>query len=114
MVKSLILGNKTLTVFVGVSLLFLIIGLFLVYFNITKLTSPIILHFDNVLGMDFFGEKQSLWFVWLTGFFVVLVNFFIGKTLFHRERILSYLIFGATALFAMFHLVAINQIISLN
>ncbi len=112
--RLLIFNDKPLSIFTALSFLFLLIGLALIYFNITRLTSPIVLHFDGVLGMDFFGEKYALWFVWLTGFFVVMVNFFLGKTLFYRERVLSYLVFGATAFFSLLTLVAVSQIISLN
>ncbi|MFH0712786.1 MAG: hypothetical protein V2A55_02975 [Candidatus Jorgensenbacteria bacterium] len=112
--RLLIFNDKPLSIFTALSFLFLIIGLALVYFNITRLTSPIVLHFDNVLGIDFFGERNFLWFVWLTGLFVVIINFFLGKVLFYRERILSYLVFGTTLLFSLLTLVAISQIISLN
>jgi len=80
----------------------------------TRLTSPIVLQLDNVLGIDFFGEKFALWFVWLTGLFVAAVNFVLGKVLFYRERALSYLVFGATVFFSLLTLVAVSQIISLN
>ena len=112
--RLLIFNDKPISIFTALSFLFIVIGLALVYFNITRLTSPIVLHFDNVLGMDFFGEKYALWFVWLTGVFTVVVNFFIGKTLFYRERVLSYLVFGTTSFFSFLNLVAISQIISLN
>jgi hypothetical protein len=112
--NSIILKDKVLTVSVALAILFLIAGGALVYFNIADLTSPLILHFDSILGIDFFGEVQLLWFVWLTGFFVVVINFFLGHALFYRERPFSYLVFGITPLFALLHLVAIARIISLN
>jgi len=112
--KSIIFKEKILTVFTALCLFFLIIGFLTVYFSIAKLTSPLILHFDNVLGIDFFGETQSLWFMWVTGLLVVLFNLFLGYYLFYRERALSYLLFGITALFSLFNFVAILQVISLN
>ncbi|MBI4034029.1 MAG: hypothetical protein HY378_00580 [Candidatus Brennerbacteria bacterium] len=110
----IIIKERVLAVFAVLSLLFLLSGLVLVYFNIADLASPLVLRFDNILGSDFFGEKESLWLVWAAGFFIILINFFIGHALFFRERVLSYLVFGATALFSLLHFVAITQIISLN
>jgi hypothetical protein len=112
--NSIIFRNRIILVSVSLCSLFLIVGLLFVYVNMGKLASPLILNFDETLGRDFFGEVQSLWFLWITGLVVVFVNLFFGHFLFYRERTLSYLLFGITALLSLFHLVAIIRVISLN
>jgi len=112
--NSIIFKDRILLISTAFCLVFLVAGFFVVYLNIGELTSPLILNFDETLGQDFFGNVQSLWFLWITGLVVVLANIFLGHFLFYRERMLSYLIFGITALFSLFHLISVIRVVSIN
>lgn len=112
--RPIIFKEKLLLVLIFLSLLLLVFSLGLVYFNIDKLSSPIIIHFDGLKGIDFFGQTRDLWFIWLTGFTIVILNIFLGNVFFYRERILTYLFLGSGLLISILLLVALANIISVN
>ncbi len=109
-----IFKERVLLIFIILSFSLLFFSLGLVYFNIRELSSPVIIHFDGLRDIDPFGKVGDLWFIWLTGFVIVLINVFFGNFFFYRERVLAYLILGTTLLFSILHLVALAQIISVN
>lgn len=109
-----IFKEKVLLVFMVLSLILMIFSLGLVYFNINKLGSPLILHFDEFRGVDFFGEGKNLWGIWLTGFVAIAINTFLANTFFYRERALTYLLIGSSFLLSILTLVILATIISVN
>lgn len=109
-----IFKEKVLLVFTVLSLVLMIFNLGLVYFNISKLGTPLILHFDEFKGVDFFGEGKNLWGIWLTGLVAIAINTFLANTFFYRERALTYLLIGSGFLISILTLVVLATIISVN
>lgn len=109
-----LIKEKVLLVFIALSLALMIFSLGLIFFNIDKLSSPVILHFDEFKGIDLFGEGRDLWGIWLAGFVAIAFNIFLGHALFYRERALTYLLVGSGLLISILILVVLGTIISVN
>jgi hypothetical protein len=101
-------------VLLSVSLVMLIMSFLLIVFKISDLTSPLILHFDFSRGVDRFGEKTDLWFIWFEVFLFVVVNTFLSYYLFFRERAFSYIFLGANVLLSLLLFIALATIVSIN
>ena len=95
---------------------FVLLFLSLVLFSIKSggLSSPLILHFDDFRGIDWFGEKTDVLWIWFTGLVALLINSILSRTVFYKERFLSYLFLGSNVLIAFLILVFISVVISVN
>lgn len=94
-------------------------GLFLVSFvfiaiRIGSLTTPVILHFDHFNGIDLFGDRSSVWGVWLLGGVIALVNLAFTEFFYYRSRILSYVFLSVNFFISILLLVALAAIVSVN
>src|ERR1051325_10634212 len=91
--------------------LFIVSGIIL-FINIPRMVSPIILHFDSFNGADIFGNKSDLWMVWFAGIILSGFNIYLGEVLYRRERILSYVFVGSALLISLIVLLAAGVLTS--
>jgi hypothetical protein len=106
--------EKVLRVFLVITGILFLLSLGLIYFNTKNLDTPLILHFDQIKGIDLFGEKIDLWLIWFMGFAMAVINTFLGQVFFERERILSYIFIGTNILISILLLIVVGTIISVN
>ncbi len=83
-------------------------------FKLNNLSYPIILHFDIFRGVDFIGDITDFWSIWASGFFIAVINVWLGETLFHRERFLAYFFLSADVLIALLVLIITGVVIGAN
>ena len=106
--------HKTLSAFIIVSAVLLLASFLLISVSYGRLAQSVVLHFDIFHGVDLFGARASVWWIWFLGFAMVLVNDGLAYEFYHRERFLSYLFLGANMLISLFVLVALGVIVSIN
>ncbi len=106
--------HKTISAFIIVSVVLLFASFFLISVSYGRLAQSIVLHFDIFHGVDLFGARASVWWIWFLGLAIFLVNNGLAYEFYHRERFLSYLFLGANMLTSLFVLVALGVIISIN
>jgi len=109
-----IFKQKILLIFLALTAVLFILSFALIYFNLGRLSAPLILHFDALRGVDFFGEKADFWGIWLVAFVVAIINMILGEVFFYRERILSYIFLGANLLLAILTLIFVAVVIRVN
>ncbi|MBI5732426.1 hypothetical protein HY967_00500 [Candidatus Jorgensenbacteria bacterium] len=97
-----------------VALSTLIIGLGLILFKLSALSSPLIIHFDSFNGIDLFGEKTDVWGIWITGLVMFITNTVIANEFFYRLRPISYFLISANVILTILILVVISTIITIN
>ncbi|MEK7089603.1 MAG: hypothetical protein AAB920_02175 [Patescibacteria group bacterium] len=114
MALSFFTHHKALSVLIIISLVFTIFSFILLSLNYGRLAESIVLHFDSFHGVDMFGSRASIWWIWFLGFAMLGVNLGLAYEYYNRERFLSYLFLGANALISLFVLVIIGVIISIN
>ena len=96
------------------SLLFILGGFFWAYIALREIREPLILHFNNLVGINQIGEIRDLLLIAITAFVVVAVNFFISLELEKRERFFGKLLAAATLFFATLIFIGFAAIISVN
>ena len=106
--------HKALSALIIIALVLPVFSLILLAFNYGRLAQSIVLHFDSFHGVDVFGFRASLWWIWIIGFAMYAVNAGLAYEFYHRERFLSYLFLGANVLASFFVLVIIGVILSIN
>lgn len=105
--------HKSILILLGASVVLLFVSFIFIISSVNNLSTPLILHFD-VNGIDRYGGVIDLWGIWTVGLGIGLINTFLGRSFFFRERVLGYVFFGATPLLLLFFLIAIATIISVN
>lgn len=106
--------HKTISAFIIVSVVLLFASFLLISISYGRLAQSIVLHFDIFHGVDLFGARASVWWIWFLGLAIFLVNNGLAYEFYHRERFLSYLFLGANMLTSLFVLVVLGVIISIN
>jgi len=104
--------EKPLVILICTSAVFLTTAALFVLFS--DLTPPLVLHFDDFYGVNFFGTVGDAWGLWLLGVVLTLVNAGLGEVLLFRERFLSFVLFATATLFSFLTLLTIGVIISVN
>ena len=113
MIKK-ILRYKGISIAFGIGF-FCILGATLwVYFVLRNAASVLILHFNNVVGINQIGGVTQLIGVGVTGLVVVIANFLIALELEARDLFLGKLLAAVTLLFAILLFIAFAAIISVN
>lgn len=109
-----ILKQKNIRYLLLVSVIIVIFAFGLIYFNFNNLSSPLIMHFDSLRGVDLFGNKADLVTLSFSIVLMLIINAILANVSFDRERVLSYLLVGVNVLVAILFLVASAVIVSVN
>ncbi len=109
-----IVRDKIIFVFLLLTAILLVVSFVLTYFKVDALSYPLILHFNPYQGVDLMGVKADVWGIVAMGFLVVVINTVLARTLFYRERIITYIFLATNVLLALLAFIGIAHIISLN
>lgn len=72
------------------------------------------LHFNIVYGIDFVGSARELYELPLSGLLLLGVNFYLGKTLYPREKLFAYFLSFAALLVQILLGIAVLTLLVLN
>ncbi|MBU6501122.1 MAG: hypothetical protein KGJ89_04530 [Patescibacteria group bacterium] len=89
-------------------------GFFWAYISLRQVGWPIVVHFNNLAGINQIGGISELLYVGITGTVVVLVNSFISLELEERDGFWGKLLASATLLFGILIFIYFAAIISVN
>lgn len=84
------------------------------YSALRDVQGPLIIHFNNFVGINQIGSLTVLLGVGAVGAVAVLINFFIALELEARDRFLGKLVVAATLLFSILLFISFAAIISVN
>ncbi len=84
------------------------------YASLRNVSGPLILHFNNLSGINQIGDAGELVWIGATGILMVLVNFIIATELEARDWFLGKLLAGGTLLLAILLFIGFAAIISVN
>lgn len=112
--RKKILKSKIINSAFLLSFLFVVGGMLWTYFALRGIASPLILHFNNLLGINQIGNLSDLLRFGGTGLVFVLVNFFLALELEDRDAFLGKLLATATLFMSVIIFVGFAAIISVN
>ncbi|MDP1706898.1 MAG: hypothetical protein Q8L36_03725 [bacterium] len=98
----------------SLTVLFFLIALILIILNFSTFSPPLIFHFDQYHGADFFGGLADLWLIILGVLSIIIVNFSLSRFFFERERFFTHFFFLVNLLISVIFLIAAGVIISAN
>lgn len=98
----------------SLTFLFFLIALILIALNFPAFSPPLIFHFDQYHGADFFGGLADFWLIVLGVLFIITTNFFLSRFFFERERFFTHFFFFVNLLISVIFLIAAGVIISVN
>lgn len=106
--------RRFLTIAFAISFALVIVGLAISYVNLGNGDRPLILHFDIFRGIDFFGSAKDVFNIGFIGFSILAINLLLAMVIFHKEPVLSYFIASISLAIALFTLIALVVIFSVN
>lgn len=106
--------NKILAISAALTGFFFLLSLILAIFNFGDFSPPLILHFDQYRGADLLGGPAAFWLILAGALILILLNFFLAKILWEREKFLAYFLFLANLLLSVILLVAVSVIVNTN
>lgn len=109
-----IFKNKFLVIILSLIGVVIILSAVLTASNINKLSTPLILHFDDNKNVDLFGKLTDLWQMIIMAVIMIIANTILAELLFYREKFLSYLLSITSLMVAIINLIAIGVILSFN
>jgi len=92
----------------------ILVSFIFIAFRVGRLTTPVILHFDNFNGIDLFGDRSNVWGVWFLGFIIAFMNAGFAEFFYYRSRILSYVFLTTNFFVSILLLVAVSVIVAVN
>ena len=96
------------------SFLFVSAGMIWAYFALRRIVPPLIIHFNNLTGINQTGDLTDLLKVGVTGIVFVLMNFFIALELEERDIFGGKLLAAATFFVSALIFIGFAAIISVN
>lgn len=109
-----IFSQKRLVAVFVLSFLFVVGGLAWCFFALRGSSGPLILHFNDILGISQIGSLYDLLGVGALGAVMVVVNFILSAEAHKRSREISWLMAGATIFFSVLLFIGFAAIISVN
>ena len=100
--KIILLQDKILLILFLVSLLINLILYLVIYLGIKPSAELLVLHYSVYFGIDLIGQWYKLYLMPAVGSFLFLVNFSLALFFYKKEKIVSYLLTGATVLIEAF------------
>lgn len=84
------------------------------YFSFRNASGPVIIHFNNLTGINLIGSYWGLISFGATGLVVIFINFIIAIEFEERDRFLGKLVTAITTLLAALIFIALAAIIGVN
>ena len=113
MIQSM-LKHKLLSAVFLVSFGFIVGATIWAYVATKDINGPIVLHFNNIAGINQIGSFFDLLLVGITCVLVVIVNFFLALELEKRDWFLGKIVAATTLLASLLIFIAFAAIISVN
>lgn len=108
------LEHRVLALSFFIDFLFVVFAFLWGYVRLKDASGPIILHYDNYVGIDFIGGMSQLMWVAALSAVIVITNFFIAAELEARNKFLSRVVASITAVMAVLIFIGFAAIISVN
>lgn len=109
------LKNKIIATFFGLSVALLFISTLVGAIGLPSSQGPLIIRFDKFAEeANLVGDFRTVFSLGLVTTFIVLINFFLAREIYARERFLSYIIASATLVISFLFLIAVSSIIAVN
>jgi hypothetical protein len=105
---------KAMTAGFALSFLFIAAGWLWAYIILRKINQPIILHFNNFLGITRIGNLTDLAETGIFGLLMAVINFLLAFNLEERDWFLGKLMAAATLFFGILIFIGFAAIISVN
>ncbi len=84
------------------------------YFSLRNVSGPVVIHFNNLTGINLIGSYLDLVMAGTVGLIIIFVNFLIVLELEERDQFLGKLVTAATILVSILIFIALAAIISVN
>jgi len=85
-----------------------------ILFQIRPQDALIFLHYNVLFGVDFIGEWWRVYYLPLTGLFIIVINFVIGWLLFQKDKFISIILQSVSLICQIFLLVVSALLVFLN
>ncbi len=105
---------KILSSFFGIGLVFVLAATIWSYFALKDARQPLILHFNNLVGITQIGGVNSLVGAGITSIVVIAVNFVVTMELIKRDRFLGWSVATSTIFLAVLIFMSFAAIIGVN
>lgn len=109
-----IFTQRKIIILLAVAGFFFVVSLGILLLNISRVSGPLILHFDAFHGVDLFGTVGDVTGIWVMAFLMIVVNVVLADVLYLRERVLSYAFIGINILISIFLFILMAVIASVN
>ena len=109
-----IFKQRLLFILTGTGAVLFIASFLVMIFQVSGFASPVVLHFDELRGIDLYGGQSDAWVIWITSILVFIVNVVLANVFYFRERSLSYVLVGFNLLWAILALVFAGVVTSVN
>lgn len=96
------------------SLIFISGGMLWAYLALNAVSGPLIIHFNNLVGINQIGNLGDLFWLGATGIVAVVLNFIVAMELESRDYFWGKLLAAATLLFSLLIFIGFAAIISVN
>lgn len=86
----------------------------LAYVFLAEIKAPLIIHFDEFRGLDFFGNRTNIAKILAIAFFLLTLNLILSEFIFNRQRFLSYSLAFTNIVLSLLIFITILAIINVN
>lgn len=84
------------------------------YFSFAGADYLLVIHFDGLRGIDWFGSKRDIFGILGVVLLITLINFILVGVFYNRDKFLTHLLAIGTVFFLALIFIAIGVIISIN
>ena len=111
---SKILKHKIISLFFGLSFILVIAACIRAYIALRNISQPLIVHFNNALGINQIGNLGDLAAVGIFGLVALALDFFISLELDERDSFLGKITAAVGLFLAVLIFIGFSAIISVN
>lgn len=99
--NSLFLKNRVIFWFFLANFLTVFFNFFYIYLSLQTKEGLIPLHYNIYFGVDLLGSKDQIFKLPFVALFVLIINYFLAKTIYEQEKYLSYILVNVSLLVAV-------------
>ncbi|PIZ94219.1 MAG: hypothetical protein COX81_04180 [Candidatus Magasanikbacteria bacterium CG_4_10_14_0_2_um_filter_37_12] len=111
---KLYLKDKPILVMFVISLLFNIATWIWLIINVHSYIGQVFLHYNILFGVDLVGEWYRVFYIPVISLLILFFNTILGWLLFHKDKVVSYLLHGVAVLVQILLLVVSAILVFLN
>ena len=112
--KTGTLRNRAFLALIGATTILVAASAVYIAVSTPGLPEKIIMHFDGDQGITSFGTPSYLWWAWGMVVAGIAIDVALASFLFHRDRVLSYMLARPAPVVGLLLLIAVGTIISVN